>query len=324
MSTLGEIQRPIAENIRYYEAFIADNLSSKNPFVSTICDYILSNRGKQMRPLLVLLSAALHTEPVRRSYLGAFLVEMIHTASLVHDDVVDEAYVRRGKPSVNALWRSRTAVLVGDYILAKSYNICLKDGGQDMFEESSRALYELSEGELIQTEQSETLAMTREVYFDIIYKKTGSLIAASSAIGALSVGCSEEEVERMRDFGRNLGIAFQIKDDLLDFASAETTGKASCSDLRERKITLPLLHVLESASEGERKRLVGLIADVRHRPENVDLLVEEVQKGGGIQHAEACMKEYQNRALALLEPYPDSEIKRSLQLFAEFVLSRKK
>ena len=187
MASLAEIQQPIVGNIRHYEAFIASILQSDNAFVSSICQYILAHRGKQLRPLFVLLSAALHGEIDERTYTGAAVVEMIHTASLIHDDVVDEAFVRRGTPSVNALWHSRTAVLVGDYIFARTYHACLREGAWDMLAEVTRAIHEVSEGELIQTEQSETLSITRPIYLDIIYKKTGSLIGACGAVGALSV-----------------------------------------------------------------------------------------------------------------------------------------
>ena len=214
--TLEEIQLPIAGKIRSYEEYIASILHSDNRYVASITDYILSNRGKQLRPLLVLLSAALHGEVADRSYMGASLVEMIHTASLIHDDVVDEAYVRRSAPSVNALWHSRTAVLIGDYIFARTYHVSLQNGGWDMLTEVTRSIHEVCEGELIQTEQTEKLAMTEAIYYDIIYKKTASLLGACAAVGAISVGAPADRVAALRQFGDHLGIAFQIKDDILD------------------------------------------------------------------------------------------------------------
>ena len=324
MSVLEEIQRPIAENVRSYEAFITANLSSDSPFVSSICDYILSNRGKQLRPLLVLLSAGLHGTVDKRSYMGASLVEMIHTASLIHDDVVDEAFVRRGAPSVNALWRSHTAVLIGDYIFARTYHVCLENGGEDMLSEVTRSVHEVCEGELAQTEQSEKLAMTREIYYDIIYKKTASLLGACGAIGAISVHAADAQVECMRQFGNNLGMAFQIKDDILDYSPMEVTGKPMGGDLRERKITLPLLHVLENSGEKERKRLIAKLSDVRRTPANVEYLCKAVVDGGGIEYAQNSMGEYRDKALTYLSAYEPSDIRTSLQQFAEFVLSRDK
>lgn len=322
MPTLEQIQRPIADQVRHYEEFITHSLRSDSAFVSAICDYIISHRGKQMRPLLTLLTAALHGEIDSRSYMGASLVEMIHTASLMHDDVVDEAYVRRSSPSVNALWRSHTAVLIGDFIFARSYHICMQNGGADMLTEVTRAIHELSEGELIQTEQSETLTMTRSLYQEIIYKKTASLLGACAAVGALSVGATAEQVKTMRTFGDNLGIAFQIKDDILDFSPSEVIGKPSFGDLRERKITLPLLYVLEQSTPTEHDRLISLLSDVRHCPENVELLAQAVQRGGGLSHAAQSMETYRDLALEALDPYPDGPIKESLHRFADFVLAR--
>ena len=322
--TLEQIQAPIADRIRSYERYIASILHSDNAYVGSISDYILGNRGKQLRPLLVLLSAALHGEIGQRSYMGASLVEMIHTASLIHDDVVDEAYVRRGKPSVNALWHARTAVLIGDYIFARTYHACLQNKGWDMLTEVTRSIHEVSEGELIQTEQTEKLAMTREIYYDIIYKKTAALLGACGATGAISVGADEEHVNRMREFGNNLGVAFQIKDDILDYSPMEVTGKPTGGDMRERKITLPLLYVLEQSTPAERDLLLAKLSDVRNSPDHVEYLCRAVERGGGLDHARQCMAEYRDKALAFLEGYPDSDVLHSLRLFADFVLSRDK
>ena len=308
MATLEEIQQPIADKVRRYETFITEILHSDSGYVSSICNYILANRGKQMRPLLVLLSAALHGEIGTRSYLGASLVEMLHTASLIHDDVVDEAFVRRGAPSVNALWRSHTAVLIGD----------------DMLSEATRSVHEMSEGELTQTELSESLRMTRELYLDIIYKKTASLLAACGAIGAISVNATPEQIKAMRDFGTNLGIAFQIKDDILDFSPMEVTGKPMCGDMRERKITLPLLYVLENSSEAEHGKLIGKLSDIRQRPANVDYLARTVRERGGLEHAATVMTQYRDKALTSLENYPESPVRESMRRFADFVLERNK
>mgnify|MGYP002797874020 CR=1 FL=1 len=295
MATLEEIQQPIADKVRRYETFITEILHSDSGYVSSICNYILANRGKQMRPLLVLLSAALHGEIGTRSYLGASLVEMLHTASLIHDDVVDEAFVRRGAPSVNALWRSHTAVLIGDYIFARTYHVCMEQGGDDMLSEATRSVHEMSEGELTQTELSESLRMTRELYLDIIYKKTASLLAACGAIGAISVNATPEQIKAMRDFGTNLGIAFQIKDDILDFSPMEVTGKP-----------------------------IGKLSDIRQRPANVDYLARTVRERGGLEHAATVMTQYRDKALTSLENYPESPVRESMRRFADFVLERNK
>ena len=313
--TLEEIQYPIAAYVRSYEAYIASILQSPNRYVSSITDYILSHRGKQLRPLLVLLSAGLFGPISERTYMGASLVEMIHTASLIHDDVVDEAY---------ALWHSRTAVLIGDFIFARSYHTCLQRQGWDMLTEVTRSIHEVSEGELIQTEQSEKLEMTEEIYYDIIYKKTAALLGACAATGAISVGADPDQVDRLRQFGNHLGIAFQIKDDILDYSPMSETGKPSGGDMRERKITLPLLYVLDQSSAHEREKLIAKLSNVRQAPENVDYLCRAAIEGGGIEYARKCMTEYKDKALTYLEDYPESDILRSLHLFAEFVLSRDK
>lgn len=322
MPTLEEIKRPVGEHIREYEKFLSSILQSESPYASAICNYILSIRGKQIRPLFVLLSAALHGKVVLESYAGAALVEMVHTASLVHDDVVDEADMRRGRPSVNALWRSRTAVLAGDYIFARTLHTCMQYGSFSMLKEITRAIYEVSEGELIQTEQSEKLDMTEEIYYMIIRKKTASLIGASGAIGALSAQATPEQTESMRQFGINLGTAFQIRDDILDFSPTEVTGKPACGDLREHKITLPLLHVLDKASDTERARLIHELNHVHLAPAHAEYLRDAVVEAGGIGYATDRMEHYKEQAIAYLAGYPDSDVRRSLEGFADYVLTR--
>ncbi len=324
MITLEEIQQPIADEVRHYKTFISEILHSDSNYVSSICKYILSNRGKQLRPLLVLLTAALHGKINRRSHLGASLVEMLHTASLLHDDVVDEALIRRGAPSVNALWRSRTAVLIGDYIFARTYHVCMQQGCDEMIAEATQSVHEMSEGELAQTELSDSLRMTRKIYLDIIYKKTASLLAACAAIGAISVSAAPDGIQAMRDFGTNLGIAFQIKDDILDYSPMEVTGKPMCSDMRERKITLPLLYVLENCSEAEHRKLIGKLSDIRQKPANADYLAQVVRERGGLEHAATVMSRYRKEALTSLEGYPPSPIRESLRHFANFILERDK
>ena len=227
-------------------------------------------------------------------------------------------------PSVNALWRSHTAVLIGDYIFARTYHVCMEKGGNDMLLEITRSVHEMSEGELTQTELSESLRMTRELYLDIIYKKTASLLAACSAIGAISVKAPEEQVAAMRAYGTNLGIAFQIKDDILDYSPMEVTGKPMCGDMRERKITLPLLYVLENSSEAERRKLIGKLSDIRQKPDNVEYLARTVRERGGLEHAAEVMAQYRDKALTSLESYPDSPVRESLRKLAYFVLERNK
>lgn len=327
MATLDSIREPVAAELSAYEEYLHDALRSPNAYVSSVLNYIFGTRGKGIRPLLVMLSGALHrgTEPIgERSFLAAMLIEMLHTASLVHDDVVDEAYVRRSKPAVNALWRSRTSVLIGDYIFARSFSVGLERGATDIVAFITKSIGQVCEGELTQSQQSDRLEMTREIYLDIIYKKTATLIGASSGSGALAVGASVEEVERMKTFGDHLGIAFQIKDDILDYALSSQTGKPACGDLRERKITLPLLTVLESVSDRERRHLIAKLSDIRRRPQNVDYLRDAVVAGRGLERSAEVMGDYLDRARALLGGYPDSPCRRSLLSLCDYIAEREK
>jgi len=327
MDILDAIRQPIAGQLKQYEAYVRAVLRSNTPYLTPILDYLLDSRGKGIRPLLAMLSAALHAgdRPMGdRTSLAAMLVEMVHTASLVHDDVVDEANLRRGKPSLNALWQSRTAVLVGDYILARTFQAGMDSGEYDIVAFVVRSLSELCEGELIQSRQSDRLEMTRDIYLDIIYKKTATLIGSCSGAGALSAGASAEEVARMKRFGDALGIAFQIKDDILDYAAEAQTGKPACNDLREQKITLPLLTLLEKSGEDERKALLQKLAEVREHPENIEFLCMAVRDGYGIEMASAVMEEYLGEARKLLSLYPDSPPRRSLLTLCDFVAEREK
>lgn len=327
MKTIEHIRKPVEAPLKHYETYIKEALHSDSPYVGSIIDYLFSNRGKGIRPLLVMLCAKLHAadRPIgERTYLAAMLIEMIHTASLVHDDVVDEAYVRRNKPTVNALWRSWTSVLIGDYILSRSFLRGLQSQHYDVITFITSSLSELCEGELIQSRQSDRLEMTREIYLDIVYKKTATLIGASSGSGALSAGASPEEVARMKQFGDCLGIAFQISDDILDYAPQSQTGKPACGDLRERKITLPLLTVLERAAPGRRRELLRKLSDVRRRPQNVDYLYDAVIAENGIGMASEAMQTYLADARSLLSGYPDSPVRESLLDLCGFVAERKK
>ena len=325
MPSLKDIQKPIVAEMSHYEEYLRRSLHSDNTLVSTMLEYVFSNRGKGIRPLMVLLSAAMHAgaQPLgERSYLAAMLIEMIHTASLVHDDVIDEANVRRGKPSVNALWRSHRAVLIGDYILAQSYTTGMESSAFDIVSYITKCMGEICEGELIQSDQSDRLEMTREIYFDIIYKKTATLLGTSSGVGALSVGASTEQVQIMKEFGDNLGMAFQIKDDILDYTPTAHTGKPSCGDLKERKITLPLLTVLEKSSDTEAQRLLQLLSDVRKKPSNASYLCKYVTDHGGLEMAAKIMNYYTEKARAQLSLYSESSFHASLDQLCTFLAER--
>ena len=330
MTPLDRIKAPINEQIVKYDKRVKSWLSSDSGAISNILKYILSTRGKGIRPLLVMLTHSLHTTKEQRDlssercFIGAMLIEMMHTASLLHDDVVDEAYIRRGKPSANALWRSHNAILAGDYILAKSYSVGLKRGEYDIVQYITQAMEELCDGELIQSSQSEKLKMTREIYLDIIYKKTATLIGASSATGAIAAGATKESVELMKSFGDNLGMAFQIKDDILDFEPTKKTGKPTCVDIRERKITLPLLTVLEESTPAEHKKIISLLSNIRNKPANTEHIIDYVINGKGIEKSYVVMQQYITTAKSQLDAYDDSEIKRALLSLCDFIADRDK
>ncbi len=327
MNISDDIRRPIAGEVDEYERFLARQMTSSNEAIEGIISYILDSGGKGFRPVTVLLSAAMNSpSPQRglglRSYLGAMLVEMMHAASLVHDDVIDESDLRRGKPSVRAVWGSRRAVIAGDLLLAKSMTVGLDSGQYDIVDYVIRAMSELCEGEILQSRGSESLVMTREMYLDIIRKKTGTLFGVSAAVGALSVGAAREKVAAMRAFGEWVGMAFQIRDDILDYDTLTDTGKPACNDLREQKITLPLLVVLERASEQRRAELLARLAATGSEPENIGVLRDAVLEGGGIEEAEKVMLGLIARAQSLLYAYPDSEYHSSLLKLASHAAGR--
>ena len=329
MNILDRIKQPVEEDLKNYGSFLKRYMTSDSPYVGSILDYIFDNRGKGIRPLLTLLTASMHLRvPERglgpRSYLAAMLIEMIHTASLVHDDVIDESDMRRGKPSVNARWSSRHAVIAGDYILAKGFSTGLDSAQYDIVSYIMQSMSELCEGELIQSDQSKRLEMTRETYFDIIYRKTATLIGTSCGVGALSVGATREQVATMKKFGDYVGLAFQIRDDMLDYDTHADTGKPSCNDLKEKKITLPFLCLLETVSAERRVELLRMLSESDRTPAYIEELHEAVVCGGGLQAAEKEMHEYLNRAVALLADYPDSAYRDSLVLLTGYVADREK
>lgn len=325
MKITDEIRQPVTRDVEEYERFLARHMTSSNEAVGGILNYILENGGKGVRPTLVLLSASMHSsDPSRglglRSYLGAMLVEMMHAASLVHDDVIDQSDMRRGKPSVRALWGSRRAVIAGDMLLAKSMTVGLDSGQYDIVDYVIRAMSELCEGELIQSRQSEVLDMTRDIYLDIIRKKTGALFGVSSGVGAMSVGATRERVADMRAFGEWVGMAFQIRDDILDYDTSVDTGKPACNDLLERKITLPLLVVLENSSQERRAELLRMLSE--SSPENVVRLRSEVISGGGIEEAERVMNALIARAQSLLSSYPPTTYHTAMLTLAGYATTR--
>lgn len=323
MIKLDEISAPVTTELISYEKYLRGVLGSDGELATALLDYILTTRGKGIRPLLTLLTAKLDAEnidPTRLS-VAAMMVEMIHTASLVHDDVVDGASVRRSRPSVNAMWDSRSAVLIGDYILARTLAAGIESGAYDIVSYITKTVDQVCQGELLQSEQSTKISMTRKLYYDIIYRKTASLISASCVIGAMARNASQQEIERIKEYGYNLGMAFQIKDDILDYTG--TNGdKQRYIDIRERKITLPLLTIMEEASDERRAELFSMLSHLDES--DIETLAEAVVRGKGLEASQKIMQNYINKAKEALAHYRQSPAKESLISLCDFVASREK
>lgn len=324
MSSLKKIQAPIQDEMKAFEPKFRDYMASKVALLDRITYYIVKRKGKQLRPMLVFLSAKLHGEIGDSSYRGAALVELMHTATLVHDDVVDDSNMRRGFFSLNALWKNKIAVLVGDYLLSRVLLLSVENKEFQLLELISTAVREMSEGELLQIEKARRLDIDEQVYFDIITKKTASLIASCCAVGTASVTKNEAEIGNMRLFGEYLGIAFQIKDDLFDFQKTAKTGKPTGIDIQEQKMTLPLIYALRNASSADRKFMIRVVKKHNHDRKKVESVMAMVRDSGGIEYAEEKMNSYFQKALNLLDGYPESEAKNSLLELAEYVIQRSK
>ena len=324
MTLLEQIRQPIERELRECRDYMRQRMTADDPFVQSMLDYVIENMGKGVRPLLAVLASRLHSsEPIgERTCLAAMLVEMIHTASLVHDDVIDESPMRRGNPSVNSRWGSNSAVLCGDYILATAFDAGMTSREYDIPTYIIAAMRQLCCGELVQNECNRTSTMSRETYLDIINKKTAVLLSTSAAVGAVAVGASDDKVALMAEFGTALGMAFQIKDDILDYNLDAQTGKPSCNDLREGKITLPLLCVLEQSDEAERERVIALLRSAHSDENAVEELRRLVVEKGGLAAACTLMDEYMAKARAVTAAYPESPIRHSLDLLCDFVAAR--
>jgi octaprenyl-diphosphate synthase len=323
MTTINKIKSPIEQELKDFEPYFKKSLQSDIPLLATILNFLYRTKGKQLRPIIVFLSAKLHGETNKFSQLAACSVELLHTATLVHDDVVDESYERRGTFSINALWRNKLAVLVGDYILAKGLQLQLEHKKYNFLHLISRAVQDMAEGEILQMKKSRKLDITDETYFEIIRKKTASLIATSMAIGAASVTADDEVVEKMYRIGQDVGIAFQIKDDIFDYLAKGIIGKPTGNDIKEKKITLPLLYVLNNSQSSERKRILGLI---RHKNKNTAVIKELIQmvtEKGGLKYAEQKMNEFKEKAINGLLEFADCEARQSLIELMDYITTRK-
>lgn len=298
-------------------------MKSKVQLLDKIMTYIVKRKGKQMRPMFVFLSCGVTGAINESTYRGAALIELLHTATLVHDDVVDDANYRRGFFSINALWKNKIAVLVGDYLLSRGLLLSVEFGDHELLKIVSNAVREMSEGELLQMEKARRLDIDEEVYYDIIRQKTASLIASCCAVGASSSGADEETVEQMRLFGEKLGMAFQIKDDLFDYGTAEI-GKPLGIDIKEKKMTLPLIYALRNASLIDKKKVIFKIKNQSHKSKKVQEVIDFVKKSGGIEYAEGVMEKYYNEALEILNSFSDSIFKNALYDLVQFTIMRDK
>ena len=324
MNTVEQIKRPILTEMELFEEKFKDAMLSKVPLLNRITYYIVRRKGKQMRPMFVFLVAKMVSNGGfdERTYRGAAIVELIHTATLVHDDVVDDSNRRRGFFSINALWKNKIAVLVGDFLLSKGLLLSIDNGDFDLLKLISIAVREMSEGELLQIEKARKLDITEGVYFDIIRKKTATLIATCCGIGAASVGANQEKIHQMRKFGEYIGMAFQIKDDLFDYSDAKI-GKPTGIDIKEQKMTLPLIYTLNNCSKKERSWLINSIKKHNKDKKRVKEIISFVKSNGGIEYTTLKMEEYIQKATALLENFPTSKYKTSLLKMIGYVVERK-
>lgn len=325
MKTVELIKIPIQTEMENFEQKFKDSMASNVPLINRITHYIVRRKGKQMRPMFVFLVAKMVSDGnfKERTYRGAAVIELIHTATLVHDDIVDDSNHRRGFFSLNALWKNKIAVLFGDFLLSKGLILSIDNNDFDILKHISVAVREMSEGELLQIEKARLLDITEDVYFEIIRKKTATLIAACTAIGATSVDAPADEIENMRRFGELIGIAFQIKDDLFDYTD-EKIGKPTGIDIKEQKMTLPLIYTLNNCSEKDRKWLINSVKNHNKNKKRVKEVISFVKSSGGITYTISKMEEFRKEALFLLERYPDSPYKSSLTTMVNYVIEREK
>ncbi|WP_346881058.1 polyprenyl synthetase family protein [uncultured Algibacter sp.] len=325
MKVVEQIKQPIAFEMNLFEQKFLLSMSSKVALLNRITHYIVNRKGKQMRPMFVFLVAKMVSdgEVKDRTYRGASVIELIHTATLVHDDVVDDSNMRRGFFSVNALWKNKIAVLIGDFLLSKGLLLSIDNGDFDLLKIISVAVREMSEGELLQIEKARKLDITEDIYYEIIRQKTATLIAACCSLGAASVKPESTHVESMRKFGELIGMAFQIKDDLFDYGD-EQIGKPTGIDIKEQKMTLPLIYALNQASKKDKKWLINSIKNHNKDVKRVKEVIAFVKNNKGLDYAIGKMKQFQEEALQLLSIYPESEYKSSLILMVNYVIDRKK
>ena len=324
MKVVEQIKEPIYEEMELFEEKFTASMSSKVALLNRITHFIVNRKGKQMRPMFVFLTAKMLNQGKvnERTYRGAAVIELIHTASLVHDDVVDDSNLRRGFFSVNALWKNKIAVLVGDFMLSKGMLLCIENDDFDLLKIISVAVREISEGELLQIEKARKLDITEEVYYNIIRQKTATLLAACCAMGARTVRDDDQVVEKMRLFGEYIGMAFQIKDDLFDYGET-AIGKPTGIDIKEQKMTLPLIYTLNNVPTAEKNWIIQSVKRHNRDKKRVREVIEKVKATGGLTYAEDKMEEFRQKALALLLEFPQDAYRDALEQMVNYVISRK-
>ncbi|MDT8394201.1 MAG: polyprenyl synthetase family protein [Bacteroidales bacterium] len=324
MADLNHIKEPVKEHIVSFEKYFRNSMKSNVPLLDRVSRYVLKRKGKQMRPLFVFLSAEIAGGVNDSTYRGAALVELLHTATLVHDDVVDDSNERRGFFSINALWKNKISVLIGDYLLSKGLLLSLDNDDFGLLKIVSHAVREMSEGELLQIEKARRLDIEEEIYYQIIRKKTASLIASGCACGAFSAGGDQVLTEKMREFGEKVGMAFQIKDDLFDYTKANKTGKPSGIDIRDKKMTLPLIYLLNNSAMAQKRRIINVIKNHNTDPEKVSDLIREVNESGGIEYATKKMIAFRDEAFSILNTFNESPARQSMADLVTYTTERNK
>jgi octaprenyl-diphosphate synthase len=323
MPGIDQIKLPIAAEIDAFETKFKASMQSEAPLLNRITHYIVKSKGKQMRPMFVFFAAKLCGGIIESTHRGAALVELLHTATLVHDDVVDNAYERRGFFSINALWKNKIAVLVGDFLLAKGLLLSVNNQEFNLLKIVSEAVQQMSEGELLQIEKVRRMDISESLYFDVIRQKTASLIASCCACGAASAGADEETIEKMRLFGEKVGIAFQIKDDTFDFGT-DDVGKPLGIDIKEKKVTLPLIYALNSVDKTERKRIINLVKNHQDDPRKIQDIIDFVNRHQGVHYANQKMLAYQQEAFDILYTFEEGEARTGLEQLVRYTTERKK
>ncbi len=324
IKALKDIRKPVASEIEGFQKHFHESVKSDIPFLKLIINYILRSKGKQIRPLYIFLTAKMMGQVNHSTYVAASLIELLHTATLVHDDVVDDSYERRGQFSIYALWNSKVAVLLGDYLLAKGLLLSMNENEIDLLKIASNAVQKISEGELIQIKQSRKLQLTEEQYFNIISKKTASLFSACTCCAGKSVNANDEEMVKLEEFGMNAGIIFQIKDDISDYQKKGMLGKPTGNDIKEKKLTLPLIYALNSCKDQEKNKIIKIIKSGKNKRIYLDEIIHFINKYKGIEYANEVMLQYKEKTFALLDSFPPNEYNLALRDLLDYCAYRKK